>query len=67
MNLYAFNSLDLKSSVSQFPTKLMFTIEMVKPGDIEVLVTPKNIDVTELTRSQEHLFEEIFIVLLLPS
>ena len=40
---------------------------MVKPWDIEILVTPEDIDVTELTSPQDYLFEEIFIVFLLPS
>lgn len=53
MNFDTVNSFDLKTSVSQLPTKLMLAIEMVKPGDIEVLMTPEDIDVTELPSSQE--------------
>lgn len=66
MNLDTFYVFYLKTSLLQLLLKLIFSVEMVKPGDIEILLPPVDIDVTELTSPQNKLFKEIFVVLLLP-
>jgi hypothetical protein len=59
--------LDMQPYTLQFLEKFTSAIQMIEPGDIQVMLPPVDVDITKITAPDDEFLEEMPVEFILPA